>query len=100
MSDYKKYYISLPDRSNVRNVCSGTYKRFNDNETDAGMMINQDWGYFVKDLELALRSDYDISDDYANQLSQELRTDFIADENRMIPNDRELTNWLKKILWC
>ncbi len=24
MSDYKKYYISLPDRSNVRNVYSGT----------------------------------------------------------------------------
>ena len=31
-----------------------------------------------------------------NSISQVLRADFIADENRIIPNDRELTDFMKK----
>ncbi len=65
------------------------------------MVITEEWGAFVNHLEMALIPDYDISvlgwrNDYANKLLQELRTDFIADENRIIPNDRELTYWMKK----
>jgi hypothetical protein len=101
MSEYEKYFISLPDRSNARSISSGTHKRFDDNETDAGMQINAEWGAFVNHLEMALIPDYDISvlgwrNDYANKLLQELRMDFIADGNRIIPNDRELTYWMKK----
>lgn len=84
-----------------RGIGSGQHEYFDSEKTDAGMVINDEWDTFVKHLEMALIPDYDISaitwrDNYANKLLQELRTDYIADENRIIPNDRELTSWMKK----
>jgi hypothetical protein len=60
MSEYEKYLISLPDRSNARSISSGTHKRFDDNETDAGMQINAERGAFVNHLEMALIPDIDL----------------------------------------
>ncbi len=104
MSDYEKYYISLPDRSNVRGVCSGTYTRYDSENDDTGMVIGMEWDGFVEQIEIALRPDYDTSehwrDDHTNKTLQAKiqtsKTDFIADENRIIPNDRELTDWMKR----
>ena len=44
-----------------------------------------------KSLKIALIPDYDTS-----ALSQEFRTNFIQNKNRLIPNDHELTRWMKK----
>lgn len=108
MSEYKKYYISLPDRSNVRDVWSGVrYENENSvsDDDDSGGYISMEQEAFVNHLQMALIPDYDLSNIYwsdehgnkiANKILQELRTDYIADENRIIPNDRELTSWMKK----
>lgn len=97
MSEYKKYFISLPDRSNVRSVYSGIqYEYSGSDDDDTGGYISMEKEAFEKCLEIALRPDYDTTNysmnhDHMNSISQELRADFIADENRIIPNDRELT---------
>ena len=102
MSEYKKYFISLPDRSNVRSVYSGIqYEYSGSDDDDTGGYISMEQEAFEKCLEIALRPDYvmtnySMNHDHANSISQELRADFIADENRIIPNDRELTSWMKK----
>jgi hypothetical protein len=47
-------------------------------------------------LEIALIPDCDKQISDYKTLSQELRTDFIQDKGRIIPNDQELTNWMKR----
>lgn len=85
-SDYERYILSLPDRSNA------SWQHFG--EVD----LNSDFGeiYFETDMEeyltIALISDYKPSD----PLSQEFQTNYIQDKNRMIPNDQELTRWMQK----
>ena len=102
MSDYKKYYMSLPDRSNVSSVYSGIqYEYSGSDDDDTGGYISMEQEAFGKCLEIALRPDYAMTNysmdhDHVNSISQVLRADFIADENRIIPNDRELTDFMKK----
>jgi hypothetical protein len=99
MSDIERYRISLPDRSMVALIDPG--------EPGWGFWIDANVQRSVEEftfadfLRIALIPDYDISkcDIYqgsANSILQELRTDFIQDKNRVIPNDQELTRWLKK----
>ena len=57
----------------------------------------------IERLTMALIPDYDLSNghgltyEFASQILQELRTDFIQDKDRIIPNDQELTRWMKKM---
>jgi hypothetical protein len=98
-SDYERYLISLPDRSMVALIDPG--------EPGWGWWIDADADRGAEEqtiadfLKIALIPDYDTSNsntnhDYANSISQELRADFIQDKNRAVPNDQELTRWLKK----
>jgi hypothetical protein len=60
MSEYKKYFISLPDRSNVRSVYSGIqYEYSGSDDDDSGAYISMEQEAFEKCLEIALRPDYD-----------------------------------------
>ena len=47
-------------------------------------------------LKIALIPDSGKSIPGYDTLSQELKSDFIQDKERIIPNDQELTNWMKK----
>jgi hypothetical protein len=98
-----KYVISLPDRTGIE------WDPFGVVDED-----NYDWVYFEDDmwenLKVALIPDYksEIKSYDTGALSQEVRTDFIQDKNRLIPNDQELTRWMrekiigydKKIEYC
>jgi hypothetical protein len=96
-SDCERYILSLPDRTNL------IMQHFGDVD------INDDGsaGYYTSDmvqrLTMALIPDYDLSNgdgltyEFASQILQELRTDFIQDKDRIIPNDQELTRWMKKM---
>jgi hypothetical protein len=89
MSDYEKYIISLPDRT------SRDWDPFGEVNED-----NYDWVYFAEDMEenlrIALIPDYKSELYDTGALSQEFRTNFIQDKNRLIPNDQELTRWMRK----
>jgi hypothetical protein len=87
-SDYERYILSLPDRTNLE------WKHFGDLS-----YLNLELSphpYYEDDvmeyLTVALIPDYRPTD----VLSLEFRADFIQDKNRVIPNDQELTRWMKK----
>jgi hypothetical protein len=95
MSDYQKYVISLPDRSHIHWVAGpASYGVFVDMECNYNQAMDD-----INDLlTIALIPDCDksmLDFDY-DTLSQELRSDVIQDKDRIIPNDQELTNWMKK----
>ena len=53
--------------------------------------------WYIRDhLKIALIPDSGKSIRGYDTLSQELKSDFIQDKERIIPNDQELTNWMKK----
>jgi hypothetical protein len=89
MSDYEKYIISLPDRT------KRDWDPFGEVDED-----NYDWVYFAEDMEqnlkIALIPDYKSESRDTGALSQEFRTNFIQDKNRLVPNDQELTRWMRK----
>lgn len=89
MSDYEKYIISLPDRTKIH------WEPFGEVSDD-----NYDWVYFEDGMQeylsIALIPDYKSKSYDTGSLSQEFRTDFIQDKNRLIPNDQELTSWMTK----
>ena len=98
-SECERYRISLPDRSMVALIGPG--------EPGWGFWLDADANRggetlrFADFLNIALIHDYDTSKtllghDYANSVLQELRADFIQDRNRLVPNDQELTRWMKK----
>jgi hypothetical protein len=102
MSDYEKYIISLPDRTNI------DWDPFGEVSDD-----NYDYVYFEDDmwenLKIALIPNYQSELRDSGALSQEFLTNFIQDKNRLIPNDQELTKWMmekissyddKKIQYC
>jgi hypothetical protein len=84
MSDYEKYIISLPERATL------SWRHFGDD-------ISDDWCYFEDDMtgNLTIALDPDYQPDDPSQ-KQNFRTNFIQDKNRLIPNDQELTRWMKK----
>ena len=97
-SDYERYRISLPDRSMMHYIGPGTpgWGFWLDIDANCGghMCSIADF------LHIALIPDYDLSKsggyyELSSKL-QELRTDFIQDKNRKVPNDQELTRWMKK----
>lgn len=85
-SDYERYILSLPDRTN-------SYRQhFGDADLNSGDGLEY-YSIEVREcLTIALIPDYKPAD----PLSQEFRTNFIQDKNRVIPNDQELTRWMKK----
>jgi hypothetical protein len=98
-SDIERYRISLPNRSMVALIGPGVpgwgFWLDVDAERGAEEQTIADF------LSIALNPDYDTSNsnmkqDYADSISQELRADFIQDKNRTVPNDNELTRWMKK----
>jgi hypothetical protein len=93
MSDYEKYFISLPDRSHIHWVAGPAgYGHFVDMEVNyTQFMIS-----VQEFLTTALIPDSDKSIPGYDTLSQELKADFIQDKDRIIPNDQELTSWMKK----
>ena len=98
-SDIERYRISLPDRSMVALIGPGIpgWGFWLDVDAERGSE-EQTLADF---LSIALNLDYDTSNssmnhDYVNSISQELRADFIQDKNRTVPNDQELTRWMKK----
>ena len=98
-SDYERYRIYLPDRTMVHWIGPGT--------PSWGVWCDESAAYsfhidsITEFLIIALIPDYDLSklglnyEAFSSEL-QELRTDFIQDKNRVIPNDQELTRWMKK----
>jgi hypothetical protein len=97
MSDYEKYLISLPDRSNVHYVgpSNAAYGIHLDLDVDYCSNMHEVGDY----LGIALVPNYKISPVRQEAMSaalKELREDFIQDKNRTIPNDQELTRWMKK----
>ena len=88
MSDYEKYVISLPDRSHIHWVAGpASYGRFVDMEFKYSEFM-----WYIRDhLKIALIPDCDKSIRGYDTLSQELKSDFIQDKERIIPNDQELT---------
>ena len=97
-SESERYRISLPDRSMVHWTGFGiNYGSWLDEDTNWGAEMDA----IADFLRIALIPDYGTSlsmlnHDYANSILQELRADFIQDKNRLIPNDQELTKWMKK----
>jgi hypothetical protein len=90
-SEYEKYIISLPDRSHIHWVAgAAAYGIFLDMETNYTEFM---WS-ITDFLKIALIPDCEKS--VPETLSQELKADFIKDNERVIPNDHELTRWLKK----
>jgi hypothetical protein len=89
MSDYEKYIITLPERTSIQ------WDPFGEVDED-----NYDYVYFEDDmwenLKVALIPDYKSEIYDTGALSQEFRTDFIHDKSRLIPNDQELTRWMRK----
>jgi hypothetical protein len=86
-SDYERYVLSLPDRTNV------CLQHFGDVELNQGLV----YGFEDKMREcltVALIPGYKPMD----ALSQEFRANFIQDKDRAIPNDQELTRWMKKCI--
>ena len=101
MSDYERYHISLPDRSMVHFIGPGTpgWGFWLDMDANCGGHM----GSIADFLHIALIPDYDLSKSggyydpiQLSSILQELRTDFIQDKNRKVPNDQELTKWMKK----
>jgi hypothetical protein len=94
MSDYEKYFISLPDRSHIHWVAGPAgYGHFIDMEVNYTQFMIEITDY----LTIALIPDCDKStSSYDETLAQELRKDSIHDKERIIPNDQELTSWMKK----
>jgi hypothetical protein len=93
MSDYEKYVISLPDRSKTHWVAGfAAYGCFLDMDADH-LVFMQD---MINHLQIALIPDCDKHIPDYETLFQALRSDFIQDKGRVIPNDQELTNWMKK----
>ena len=96
-SDIERYRISLPDRSMVALIGPGEpgWGFWLDADANRGGETDR----FADFLNIALIPDYDTSmltHDFANLILQELRADFIQDKNRLVPNDQELTRWIKK----
>ena len=83
ISNYEKYIISLPDRTNVHWDPYGEV-----DEDNFGTDIFEEY------LTVALIPGYKPMD----ALSQEFRANFIQDKDRVIPNDQELTIWMKKCI--
>lgn len=94
MSDYERYIISLPDRSMVRWIDPGVPGWGFWLDAAAQRSFEEDT--FADFLRIALIPDCDTSNCMNMNVLQELRADFIQDKNRVIPNDQELTRWLKK----
>ena len=100
MTEYDKYLISLPDRSNVHFVGFGpiTYGSWTDEALEHDVA-----GYLVRDIiKLVLISDREPSDLASlstldtKALLQEIRAEFIHDKDRIIPTEQELSACLKK----
>ena len=88
MSDYEKCIISLPDRTNVRWDPNGEVDWKGKNGWDNSGDIMMEY------LTIALIPGYKPMD----ALSQEFQANFIQDKDRAIPNDQELTRWMKKCI--
>lgn len=93
MSEYEKYIISLPDRA------TASWRHFG----EANVQDNEDriiWSYFEDDMQenlrIALIPGYKTELYDTSALSNEFKTNFIQDRNRVILNDHELTRWMKK----
>ena len=85
-SDYERYILSLPDRT------ISHWQHFGDANLNSGDSLEYYTTEVREYLTIALIPDYEPAD----PLSQEFRIDFIQDKNRVIPNDQELTRWIKK----
>jgi hypothetical protein len=87
-SDYERYILCCPDRTNV------SWQHFGEVDLNA----NFEWAYFEEEmieyLTIALIPDYRPEDPE----SQDFRANFIQDKNRVIPNDQELTKWMIKCI--
>jgi hypothetical protein len=92
-SEYEKYFISLPDRSHIHWVAGPAgYGIFLDMECNYTEFMWSITDY----LKIALIPECDKSISGYETLSHELKADFIEDKVRIIPNDQELTSWMKK----
>jgi hypothetical protein len=93
MSDYEKYIIPLPDRATVH------WKHFGEGDVKDDE-DHIDWAYFEGDmyesLRIALIPDYTTKLYKTSARSQEFRSNFIQEKDRLIPNNQELTKWMKK----
>ena len=101
MSDLERYIISLPDRSDVHWVGPAFYAW--GWALDENCNTTMHFDSIAEFLRIALFSNHDLEDkssmltpEYSRSILQELRTDFIQDKDRKIPNDQELGRWMKK----
>jgi hypothetical protein len=98
-SDYERYRISLPDRTMIHFIGPG--KPGWGAWLDESAQYSYHMGSIAEYLIIALITDYDlsklgVSHEFLSSTLHELRADFIQDKNRRVPNDQELTRWMKK----
>jgi hypothetical protein len=84
MSDYEKYIISLPDRTNL------SWDPFG--EVDEDYLWSSHDDAIDECLTVALIPGCTKKE----ALSKEFRENFIQDKSRLIPNDQELTAWVRE----
>lgn len=86
-SDYERYIISLPDRSKVN------WEYFLEDDRDDDFSWADEEDSMREHLKIALDPSYESS---RYPKSKEMRADLIQDKDRTIPNDQELTRWMRK----
>jgi hypothetical protein len=98
-SDYERYHISLPDRTMIHYIGPGKpgWGAWLDESAQYSFHMDSIAEYLI----IALVPDNDlsrlgVSHEFVSSILQELRADFIQDKNRRLPNDQELTRWMKK----
>ena len=93
-SDYERYVLSLPDRTNVE------WQHFGDIDLNEGHAMDGLVHNISECLTVALIPGYKPVSYYGpiDTLFQEFRANFVQDKNKVIPNDQELTRWMKKCI--
>jgi hypothetical protein len=89
-SNYERYVISLPDRTNAG------WQHFGEVDLNANFGMNGFDDEMRECLTVALIPGYRPT--ILKALPQEFRANFIQDKVRVIPNDQELTRWMKKCI--
>ena len=88
-SDYERYILSLPARTDV------FWQHIRDADLSAWACADMN---FIMDLLTNLK--IALLPDSSDLLSQEIKTNYIQDKNRAIPNDQELTRWIQDQINC
>src|SRR5207247_9770644 len=91
-TDVESYIISLPDRSKVQEI----YYDVNTLERYFSYLENNLDIIFSTEEANALADRLMVDGDYIDGVREHIRSFFIKDENRIFPNDPELTDFMQR----